>query len=199
MSSGSTARFRGRISSTLCRLTEKRPFARDLKVLKRNATTRYETVPLVRSDDGLRRFFALYRSLAPAQDEAFYSHLARFVERCGDKRWIEADFLNVEGRDVAALLHLRHQGKVFLYSMVVDKEFNSKISIGNVLVGLCLERAISQAAAVYDFLKGTEDYKFYWAEAGSRSLALSLYRKHVGSVGALLCSMAKDLGRVVLR
>jgi hypothetical protein len=177
----------------------KQLFGRHLKALQKDPPIRHETVPLTHSDNGLSRFITLCRSVAREREETFYDHLTRFVERCGDKRWVEADFLNVQGRDVACFLHFRYHGGMFLYSMAVDKKFTNKVSLGNVLVGLCIERAIAQAVPLYDFLKGTEDFKFRWAETGSRSLELLLCRKHVGAIGALLCSMAKDLGKAALR
>lgn len=180
-------------------LHRKKAFRRDLRVLQRSDSMRYETIPLTQPIDGLPRLFSLYQSIEARKDDLFYEHLTRFAERCTGKAWIEIDFLNISGQDVAGFLHFMYNDTLSLYLMAVNKNFNSKISIGNVLVGLRLEGAISRSVHVYDFLKGSEDYKFHWAKQGNLSLGLSVYQKRASSVGVLVSTMVRDLGRVVLR
>jgi CelD/BcsL family acetyltransferase involved in cellulose biosynthesis len=86
-----------------------------------------------------------------------------------------------------------------MHLMAVNKDFDKKISVGNILVGICLEEAILEGIRRYDFLKGNEDYKFHWANSGRRSLEISLYQRRLKVLGKLLSTMSKDIARIFLR
>jgi CelD/BcsL family acetyltransferase involved in cellulose biosynthesis len=170
-------------------------------LLQRQGKVNYETVIQGR-DNGfnLERFTSLYRDWwGKKQDERFYAHLKKFSDTCASQSWIQMDFLSVNGKDIAAMLHCRYDSSLLMYLMAVDKTFNEKISIGNILVGLCLEKAISNGIKAYDFLKGNEIYKFHWANSGRRSLSVKFYQKHLGSLGKLSVELAKDFARALLR
>ena len=56
--------------------------------------------------------------------------------------------------------------------MAVDLTYEKSISIGNVLVGLSIEQAITEGFGKYDFLRGTEDYKSHWSNEGRHEVHL---------------------------
>ena len=176
-------------------------FSRHYRLLQQQGKVNYETIVQgVDKGFNLDRFTSLYRVWwGKKQGEQFYIHLKKFSERCTSQSWIQMDFLSVDGRDVAAMLHCRYDKALLMYLMAVDKAFNEKISIGNILVGLCLEKAISNGISTYDFLKGNEAYKFHWANSGRRSLTVKFYQRHLSSLGKLSVELAKDFARVLLR
>ncbi len=173
----------------------------ELRLLKRYQKVKHDTIIQGSADESnLDRFLSLYRPRwGKHMDERFYSHLNEFAERCVYRSSIQTDFLSVNGRDIAAFLSFRYEGTLFLYLMAVDKDFDKKISIGNILVGLCLEKAISEGITVYDFLQGSEDYKFHWTGIGRRSLVLNLYQRRLGALGIAGAKMLKETARIFLR
>lgn len=56
-------------------------------------------------------------------------------------------------------------------------------SVGLVVLGLSLEAAVSRGVSVYDFLRGTETYKFDWATRSLETVRVRSIRR--GGVGAL--------------
>lgn len=82
-------------------------------------------------------------------------------------RWAEAGLLRfdelwVEGACRASIYGLEHNGRYYFYNSGYDQEWR-KTSVGLVALGLSIQAAIARGATVYDFLRGTEEYKFDWA------------------------------------
>ena len=76
---------------------------------------------------------------------------------------------------------------MFQYLLATDKTAYPKVSVGNLLIGLCLQQAITEHIAEYDILRGSEDYKFHWAVGGRRSLNVRLYQR--GLPGGVLIAL----------
>jgi hypothetical protein len=176
-------------------------FRRHHRLLKRRGEVKYEKIIQGKDDRwNMDRFISLYENWwGKEQDKNFYTHLRQFAARCASQFWLQMDFLSVNGTDVAALFHSRYNGNLSMHLMAVDKEFRKKISVGNILVGLCLQEAISDGIKLYDFLKGTEDYKFHWANHSRRTLEVNLYQRNMKAFGKLSFTMLKDLARIYLR
>jgi CelD/BcsL family acetyltransferase involved in cellulose biosynthesis len=149
--------------------------------------------------EALERFYALYRSRWNHSTRQFYQFLEKFISRSHGKGWIRMDFLNVDGKNVAALYHLKYLDTLYMYLVAVDRVFNAKISIGNILVGLCLQRAAEDKIATYDFLRGHEQYKFHWANGGRRLLDLLLYQKRFGVLWLVLKRMVREIAKIFVR
>src|SRR3989337_2808357 len=77
--------------------------------------------------------------------------------------------------------------------------YNKKISIGNVCVGMCIQNAIENKFFKYDFLKGEEDYKFHWANAGNSSMNIYCYRNRPASVVFYSINCLNNIGTIALR
>ncbi|MFX0195918.1 MAG: GNAT family N-acetyltransferase [Candidatus Hodarchaeota archaeon] len=152
------------------------------------------------SEHVLNRFISMYKSWwGKNKHHKFYNHLKSFVAKSAFHAWVQYDFLTIDGKDIASFLQFRYNGTLSMYLMAVDKTFNTKISIGNILIGLCLEKAMSDGISVYDFLKGTEKYKFHWSNAGRRSLVLQLYQRRIGVLESLFFETLKNAGKIILR
>ncbi|MFO8240010.1 MAG: GNAT family N-acetyltransferase, partial [Dissulfuribacterales bacterium] len=109
------------------------------------------------------------------------------------------DMLSVNGTAVAGLLHVKHGGELAMYLMVVDKNFNSKVSLGSYLVGQSIQQAIANGYSVYDFLKGAEDYKFHWANQGNRTVQIRMWRKNPASLYSACTRLSRCAGKLLLR
>ena len=134
-------------------------YKRDLSVLKKMGEVRHSSSAGGNIEGWINAFFLLYAEKSGYSSEGIQSVITKFANRCNDENWIQIDFLKLNGVNIAGFLHLSFQGVLCLYLMAVDKGINPKISIGNILVGLCLEKAVDQGMSAYDFLKGAEDYK----------------------------------------
>jgi CelD/BcsL family acetyltransferase involved in cellulose biosynthesis len=126
----------------------------------------------------LSDFHALYnqRWKKSEQDLRFLEKLFTLSVKTG---LCETNFLTINGKNYAAGLQLYHDQIVYLYHLVADRSFGNKISVGNYLVGRCIERALAEGFRCYDFLRGSEEYKFYWANGGRRSLHLEFFNRRL--------------------
>lgn len=118
------------------------------------------------------RLCDLHRARWPLQPPIFYRFLADVLRDATLSDTIELQVLEVDARPIAMMLHFSRRDVVYMYITVVDREFNPKISVGNLALGQVLEAAIQSGIRCYDFLRGGEAYKFHWANSAVRSLNL---------------------------
>jgi CelD/BcsL family acetyltransferase involved in cellulose biosynthesis/glycosyltransferase involved in cell wall biosynthesis len=96
----------------------------------------------------------------------FQRKVARRFFRRG---WLFLAFLCVDGRRIAALCGFEHNRVLSYYLNGMDECGNArKYSPGLVLHCLCMEEVIRRGAIVYDFMRGTERYKY---EFGAKDVA----------------------------
>lgn len=117
-----------------------------------------------------------------------------------DRAWhVEVSLLQVGGTPVAGLVHLTSGRTMYQYLMAVDRTFNPAISIGNLICGMNIERAIDEGFHEYDFLKSEEEYKFQFMTRGRRAMNLTLHNRTARSVIAWSVRAAQSLGKILLR
>lgn len=113
-------------------------------------------------------------AFADARAVAFHREIAHAFQRRG---WLDLSFLEVGGRLASANYAFRVFDKLEFYlSGTGDSEEARKFAPGILLHAYCMERVIGAGARVYDFLRGTERYKY---ELGARDVpnwALLLFR-----------------------
>lgn len=174
-------------------------FRRHWKVLKKDSNVNHQSYLSEDIEKGLREFLNLYKKKSDYWNEQFDSFVQKFASRSKDKGSIQIDFLSANGNNMTGLLHLRYQNTLLMYLMAVDKAFNPKISIGNILVGLCINKAIDDGFSNYDFLKGTEHYKFHWANSGKTSVNIIFYQKKIISILHAMKKFITYTGKIILR
>ena len=177
-------------------------FRRHWRLLKNQADIEHRSYSAAGCDMALNELFSLYKDKSKYYNESVHQFIGKFVSHCDKKDWLQVDFLTADNRNIAGLLHLRYHGDLGMYLMAVDKDFNPKISLGNVLVGLAIENAVEQGLYRYDFLKGNENYKFHWADKGRRSLSIFFCQKKLSplmfTTERFIRSTAKILFRSVV-
>ncbi|MCL1926232.1 MAG: GNAT family N-acetyltransferase [Syntrophorhabdaceae bacterium] len=120
----------------------------------------------------MRSFIDLHRKSAPGKEKfmddqmaAFFHEVASGFFRAG---MLRLAFLSSEGEDIAAALQFRAGRSVLLYNSGYDPRRRSA-NPGLVLIARCIESAIEEGAVEYDFLRGTERYKY---DLGGRDRAV---------------------------
>jgi CelD/BcsL family acetyltransferase involved in cellulose biosynthesis len=173
-------------------------FRRHWRLLRHQGEIEYRSFSGADCGMALNELLSLYKEKSKYYDESWHQFIKKFASHC-DEDWLQIDFLTTNTRNIAGLLHLRYRDSLAMYLMVVDKDFNSQISIGNVLIGLTIERAIDQGLSRYDFLKGHECYKFHWAANGQRALSLFFSRGKLYPLISSTVRYVRQAGKILLR
>jgi len=69
-------------------------------------------------------------------------------------------FLKVAGYRAAALFNFAYRDRIWVYNSGLDPENFAHLSAGVVLSALTIEKAIQQSYKTFDFLRGSEQYKY---------------------------------------
>jgi hypothetical protein len=171
----------------------------DMGVMKRCGEVQYTSSQPANGDNAIDNFLSLYKKRWGHNNTQFYLFLNKFISKSNGKGLISIDFLNVDGKDIAGLFFLRYRNVISLYLMATDTNYNKKISIGNILTGISIEKAINDKFSAYDFLKGNEEYKFYWTKEGKRCLNFYSYRRSLVTLMFTTKRMIKNIGKILLR
>ena len=141
----------------------------------------------------------LHRKRWEGEQIIFFKFLEEYIDRSKDEGIVQLDLLKKNHECIAAIMHLNYNYTRYMYLFAVDKEHNNKISVGNVFLCMCIQKAIDDKIIKYDLLKGDEPYKFHFTHQGNRLLNISHYQKRIGTV--LYCSnrYMKNIGKILLR
>lgn len=69
-------------------------------------------------------------------------------------------FLTVDGRKAAALFNFDYNNQVLVYNSGLDPATFGQLSLGEVLTAKAIEWAIQHGRTAFDFLRGSEEYKY---------------------------------------
>lgn len=172
----------------------------DLRVLERSGDVEHNIIQAVDVDDNLRKCFSLHKERwgnSKSSNPNIYMFLEIFIERCKKYKWVNLELLKINGQEIASLLLLEYNNTLSMYLMAVDTNYNSKISVGNIITGLSIEKAIVDGNHVYDFLKGDEEYKFYWSKEGKRCMDFLTYRRNYYAIIDLLIKVCKVIYKII--
>lgn len=135
-----------------------------------------------------------------AAQKAFYEDV---FERFFDAGWLELAFLNVSGERVAGVCQFNYGDSSYYYQTGYDVTWE-KSSVGFVLNGLLIERAIGQGKSFYEFLRGEEEYKYRFGATLNRRLR-DIYLKNGNILGEMflarrrLVRAGKEKAQVILQ
>jgi len=174
-------------------------YRRHLKILKSKGDLNHSLHNGGSVGAALEDFCALYEAKNEKHDKTVRSFLARYAARSGAGNTMQIDLLTSNGTIIGGLLSLKHGDTLSQYLMAVDKQHIPQVSLGNLLVGMCLSNAIESGYAVYDFLKGPEPYKFHWADGGRSSITLIFYQKKAVPFMVAAGNFLKYAAKIILR
>lgn len=135
-----TRRFEREAEGAVLRTATDTTLAADLDIFVR----------MHRTSDGEKGDF-----MVPAR-EAFFRQVASTLEPLGQ---LSLDFLELDGRPLAATISFRYDGVFYLYNSAYDLSLRA-ISPGLVLVARLIRRSIDEGLRRFDFLRGRERYKY---------------------------------------
>jgi len=148
-----------------------RRYRKELKrKFKRLNEVKYEYI----ATDNLDEFIRLHRLSDPSKKQFMTEPMAAFFKAVFQTRFPDwenrLEFLIINGQAVAGIISFVSQTEVWLYNSGFDPRFNY-YSPGLLLKAKGIQRAIEQGKKKYDFLRGSERYKYeLWAKD------LNLYR-----------------------
>ncbi|HUJ28328.1 MAG TPA: GNAT family N-acetyltransferase [Myxococcales bacterium] len=134
---------------------------------------------------------------ADRKTAAFQRAVAQIFFRRGEL-WLA--FLRVNGARIAAMLGFIHRGEMAHYlNGLGDAGEAARFSPGTTLTVLAMEELNSRGVRVYDFLRGTEEYKYEFAPIEVPNWALISFRKgaRLARIKHSLRLLRESLGRRV--
>ena len=149
--------------STLAR-KDRHELRRKLRRLHAAGTVRQSECPSPGAhDDCMNDFFRLMRAssqekadfLTPERERFFRAFAAELAPRGTFRLY----FLEVDGTRVASCICFDHSGSYLLYNSGYDPEY-SPLSVGLLNKALCIKEAIEEGRRAFDFLRGSERYKY---------------------------------------
>jgi CelD/BcsL family acetyltransferase involved in cellulose biosynthesis len=133
------------------------------------------------------------RSLFGGATEAFHREFAELAFHAG---WLRLWFLELDGRTVAAWYGLRYAGTDSYYQAGRDPALDRK-SVGFVLLMHSLRQAMADGMREYRFLRGSENYKYRFADRDPRLATVARTRGLVGQAALALGQRLRGRGRVL--
>ena len=129
----------------------------------------------------LDRFIALHKQGSSSKAKfwekpgitAFFHEMAY---RFSLQKWIELNVLFVEDRILATLINFSYSDRIYFYNVAFDRDF-AWYSPGIFLFDHCIQEAISTGKKIADFLRGREEYKYYFGANDSKIFRLVLMPK----------------------
>lgn len=91
---------------------------------------------------------------------SFHNKVINYLLRDGK---IVLSFLHKESIPLVSYYCIKHNNKYYYYQAGLSYEGEKK-SAGSVLFSLVIENAFREGCNEFDFLRGSEDYKFFWTK-----------------------------------
>ena len=173
-------------------------YRRHLRILEKQKDIQFQSCQAP-SPGALDSWFANYEKATGYSSKRIKPFIEKLIEHSDRPGFVQIDTLADGGRQIASLFHLRHGQTVSMLIMAIDKTYDTRISIGNIIVGKCIENAIADGFQMYDFLRGSEPYKFHWANRSRALLSMSLYQRRIASVVDYSRHAIVDLKEIVKR
>ena len=96
----------------------------------------------------------------------FHGQLMTRLLECGR---FQLYFLRLDGQRIAYLYQFSGGSGAYFYQTGFDRTWGSQ-SVGFVLLGMVIERSINEGYSTFEFLRGSESYKYEWGNVRVREL-----------------------------
>jgi CelD/BcsL family acetyltransferase involved in cellulose biosynthesis len=78
---------------------------------------------------------------------------------------------------LAAIYCFRHNSKYYYYQSGISNE-GERHSAGLVLLSMMIEKCFDEGYREFDFLRGAEEYKYYWTKTSRKNLTLEISKEN---------------------
>jgi len=103
------------------------------------------------------------------------SQMRRSLHAAFRAGWLQLAFLTVNGEKAAGYLNFDYRNRIWVYNSGIDRRF-MEFSPGWVLLGYLLQWANDNRRAEFDFMRGTEDYKYRFGGMDKRLVRARIAR-----------------------
>lgn len=110
-----------------------------------------------------RQRWAEKETYTPFEDEQFLRFHRSFAAEAMQRGWLGLYRLRVGEQTIATVYGFHYGNKFFDYQHALDNAW-SKVSPGRQLISFIVQDAIKRGHSEYDFLCGTEKYKYSWTQ-----------------------------------
>lgn len=160
---------------------ERHELRRKLRKAAREAALRYYSCEdLAALDADMDSFLGLMEKSAPEKAAFLGESMKRFFKKAAIELfkagWLELSFLEVNGMRIAANLCFDYCGSIQLYNSGFNPSYRH-LSAGIVLTADNLRRAIEKGRAEFDFLRGSEGYKYSFGAKDEPLFRVSIKRR----------------------
>lgn len=93
-----------------------------------------------------------------------------------DAGMLQLVFIEVEGTRAGALFNFDYDGRIWVYNSGLDPASFGALSLGIVLTAKVIEQAIADGRQTFDFLRGSEEYKYRFGAQDTRVYRLRATR-----------------------
>ncbi len=104
----------------------------------------------------------------------FHKRIVDLIEPLG---WLYFVFLKQGKTNVAAYYNFLYHNKMSSYAIGLNPDF-AQYSPGKVLMYKLIEQLYTTHIRCYDFLRGTDEYKYHWTKHVIKSSDLAVWRSH---------------------
>jgi CelD/BcsL family acetyltransferase involved in cellulose biosynthesis len=112
--------------------------------------------------------------------ETLYRFHSRAIQYLLKKDKVELAFLHKEFSPLVSYYCFKHNQKYYYFQAGLSDEGEKK-SAGTVLFSLIIENAFKEGCKEFDFLRGSEEYKFYWTKNYRKDYSLIVRKDNVFS------------------
>lgn len=112
----------------------------------------------------MEEFLDLHQRSSPHKDQFMDQAMQRFFKAMAksafEAGWLRLGFILINDLKMASLLCFDYGDSILLYNSGYDPERYRALSPGVLATAHCIEEAIQQKKKVFDFLRGSEEYKY---------------------------------------
>ncbi len=131
-------------------------------------------------DEGLRLFIQLHKASHPEKDAFMDERMQGFFRAIAhatlEKGWLRLSILRFNRKPVASYLCFDYGGDRLVYNSGFELSAYADLGPGIVLLGYLIDDAIKQGCKRFDFLQGSERYKYEFGAVDTEVLRLLIQR-----------------------
>jgi len=84
---------------------------------------------------------------------------------------------SLDGAPIASFYGFQYNGKIYYYLLGVRLNPVKRVKTGTAVLGHCIQEAIRRGCREFDFLRGSEEYKYRWTSTDRRNPNMRFYNR----------------------